>query len=149
MNIVWGVFFLALTLAGLYLMVAAPVSKKYQSTIYLDMGLGAFLILISLLYITFGYIIPMANEEGSTQPCGSNSPQAICYGLDTDTCERAWSSFDAACDAEAKPILEKRPSALLYPFTYKCHAQKFDKITFYNRRKSDIPFCQEYFKKIE
>lgn len=149
MSIIWGLIFLILSLLGIYLMISNPIAKKYNSSMYLDIGLGGFLLLITFIYVTFAYIIPLYNEENQTIPCGSKSPQAICYGLDSETCSDAWHSFDAVCEEEVRPIREKRPSALLYPLTYKCHAQKFDKITFYNRRKTDIPFCQEYFKKIE
>ena len=149
MTIFWGLVFLLLGFAGFYIIVANPISKKYQSSQYVDMGSGLFLILISVIYVTFAHILPAYNEDTSTEPCASHSPQAICYGLETDVCHEAWKSFDNVCDEEVKPIREKHPSALLYPLTYKCHAQKFDKITFYNRRKSDSPFCREYFKKID
>lgn len=149
MSVFWGLFFLFITLLGIYLMITYPISKKYNSSIYLDIGLGGFCMCLTVIYITFAFIIPLYNDEDGSLPCGSKSPQAICYGLDPDTCQEAWNSFDAACEEEVKPIREKRPSALLYPLTYKCHAQKFDKITFYNRRRTNIPFCQEYFKKIE
>lgn len=149
MLVFWGLFFLALCLAGLYLMVTMPIARKYNSTPYLDVGAGGFLILISLIYVTVMYVVPLYDEENVNQPCGKKSPQAICYGLDPETCSEAWHSFDAACEEEIRPIQEKRPSALVYPLTFKCHAQKFDKITFYNRRKTDSPFCQEYFKKIQ
>ena len=137
------------SLVGLYLMATTPLSKKYQASQYVDIGTGMFLIFISLIYVTFAHILPSYENDISSDPCAPKSPQAVCYGLDPEVCSEAWKSFDAACDDEIKPIREKRPSALLYPVTYKCHAQKFDKITFYNRRKSDSPFCREYFKKIE
>ncbi len=148
-SLIWGLFFLFVFLLGTYLMITYPIAKKYNSTIYLDIGLGGFLMAVTLLYVTFAYVIPLYDEEDGSKPCGSKSPQAICYGLDRETCQEAWNSFDAVCDEEVRPIREKRPSALLYPMTYKCHARKLDKITFYNRRKTNIPFCQEYFKKIE
>ena len=116
---------------------------------YIDIGMGGFLIVTSFVYVIFAHVLPSYENDDATQPCKRKSPQAICYGLDPDTCSEAWHSFDAVCEEEVKPIREKRPSALLYPLTYKCHAQKFDKITFYNRRKTDTPFCREYFKKIE
>lgn len=149
MTIFWGLFFLLLFLIGLYLIALGPLSKKYESSIYLDYGVGAFLVVVALLYIILTHIVPNYDDRDGTEPCGFKSPQAICYGLDSRTCSEAWHSFDAACDEELRPIREKRPSALLYQVSYKCHARKFDKITFYNRRKSDTAFCQEYFKKID
>ena len=149
MTALWVLLFLAFGLFGLYIMVTNPLAKKYQSDRSLDIGAGGFLIAVSVIYFTIVHLIPAYDEDNSAKPCGKQSPQAICYGLDPDVCTEAWESFDAACDEEVRPIKEKRPSALLYPLTYKCHAQKFDKITFYNRRKSDTPFCQEYFKKID
>ena len=149
MTIFWGLIFLMVSLAGLYVMATTPMSKKYQASQYVDIGIGMFLIFISLIYVTFAHILPSYDDENLANPCAAKSPQAICYGLDPEVCEEAWKSFDAACEEEIRPIREKRPSALLFPLTYKCHAQKFDKITFYNRRKTDSPFCKEYFKKIE
>ncbi len=149
MMIFWGLFFLTVFLLGLYLMVINPIAKKYQSTHFLDLGLGSGLMAVALIYVTLAHIMPQFEDESVTQPCGKKSPQAICYGLDTVTCSRAWHSFDETCELEIKPIREKRPTTLLYPITYKCHAQKFDKITFYNRRRTDTAFCREYFKKIE
>jgi hypothetical protein len=147
MAIFWGLFFLVLTLGGFYLMVTYPISKKYKSSIYLDIGMGTFFIVSALIYASFTYLGTSGDDE-NTDPCASHSPQAICYGLDTKTCENAWKSFDNDCEEEVRPIREKRPSALLYNVVYKCHAQKFDKITFYNRRKTDSPFCRQYFKKL-
>ena len=149
MTIFWGLFFLALFLGGIYLALTKPIAKKYDSTPYLDLGTGGFLILVALIYFWMAYVAPEYSEDDPAAPCSSKSPQALCYGLDTSTCEDAWKSFDDVCEEEVKPIREKKPSALLYPLTFKCHAQKFDKIAFYNRRRSDIPACREYFKKLE
>lgn len=149
MTIFWGLIFLLISLCGIYLMVSTPLARKYNSTQYLDIGLGGLLLSISLIYVVFTHVLPSYDDEAAKLPCGSKSPQAICYGLDSGTCSEAWHSFDKVCEEEVRPIREKRPSALLYPMTYKCHAQKFDKITFYNRRKTDTAFCREYFKKIE
>jgi hypothetical protein len=147
MTIFWGLLFLVCSLLGLYIMATTPLAKKYKSSQYLDIGSGAFLIFIALVYFMVAHVLP--SEDDNTEPCSRNSPQAICYGLDSEVCSEAWKSFDVACDEEVREIREKRPSALLHAVIYKCHAQKFDKITFYNRRKTDSPFCQQYFKKIE
>jgi hypothetical protein len=149
MTVFWGLFFLLLSLGGLYLIIGTPISKKYGSSLYLDVAVGGAGVLVALIYLSIAHVMPLYDDEGSTQPCGAKSPQAICYGLDTETCSEAWKSFDAVCDEEVRPIREKRPAALLFNVIYKCHAQKFDKIVFYNRRRTENPFCREYFKKIE
>ena len=149
MSILWGLLFLGLTLGGIYLMVMTPISRKYQSTPYVDIGTGGFMIVLAIIYVAITFIAPLNDEDNSTEPCMKKSPQAICYGLDPQTCSDAWKSFDDVCAEEAKPIQEKRPSALIYPIVYKCHAQKFDKIIYYNRRRTNNPFCQAYFNKIE
>lgn len=149
LSIFWGLFFLFLFLLGLYLMVVLPIAKKYNSTQYLDLGLGAFLIVLALGYVTFAHVIPIYNRDDTIQACSSKSPQAICYGLDEETCSKAWNSFSEACEAEVAPIRAKRPAALLHPIVFRCQARKFDKISFYNRRRTDSLFCREYFAKID
>ncbi len=130
-------------------MVVLPIAKKYNSTQYLDLGLGAFLVVSALLYVTFAHVIPTYDGDDTIRPCSSQSPQAICYGLDTETCSKAWDSFTEACEAEVAPIRAKRPSALVHPIIFRCQARKFDKISFYNRRRTDSLFCREYFAKID
>jgi hypothetical protein len=149
MSIFWGLLFLAISLYGLFIMGTNPISKKYGVSQYYDIGIGASLVFFAFVYVIFAYVVPRYQTEDDTLPCGPMSPQAICYGLDPVICKDAWDSFEPACDEEIKPIREKRPSALIHPIKLKCQARKFDKITFYNRRKSDSPFCQKYFKKID
>ncbi len=122
--------------------------KKYNSPLSLDIGVGSLLVFASVIYFTAAYIMPEYNADDPSVPCSSKSLQAVCYSLDTTTCENVWKSFDDICEEEARPIRESKPSALIYPITYRCHAKRFDKIAFYNRRNTDSPACREYFRKL-
>jgi hypothetical protein len=148
-SVFWGLVFLFCFSFGLYLMVVQPLSKKKSLSIYFDWGLGCGLVVAAFLYVTLAHLVPLYNSEVSTTPCSTQSPQAVCYDLAKTTCLKAWESFADGCQAEVKPILEKRPSALVHSIVYKCQARKFDQIVFYNRRRMDSPFCREYFAKIQ
>lgn len=112
-------------------------------------ALGGLTAVILLMYFV---VLPLLEEVEIpvNEPCGSKSPQALCYSTPQALCLSVWASFEKGCDESVKAEIRKeKPSSLVGPAIRICTMKKFDKVMLYNRTNQEDPFCSDYYKKLQ
>ncbi|WP_413558993.1 hypothetical protein [Bdellovibrio sp. HCB209] len=144
------ILYIVLFIIGVLIIYFRPVARLLGVSANWEIGAGSLCIVIFAIHIMNTYVVQREIEEGlSQQPCGTSSPQGICYNLDKEVCLSAWNGADRACREEAEPILKERPGALIGPIVNRCKARRMDKPLRYNRIKEDNPLCKAYFQYID
>ncbi|UYL07236.1 hypothetical protein B9G69_009270 [Bdellovibrio sp. SKB1291214] len=144
------IFYVVLLILGALLIYFRPLARATNVSIYWEIAVGSLAIVAFSIHMLNTYVVQKEIEEGlSKQPCGSSSPQGVCYNLDRTVCESAWNSVDQGCKDEAAPVLKERPGALIGPIVNRCKARRMDKVLRYNRIKADTALCRAYFDYID
>lgn len=144
------IIYVVLLILGALLIYFRPLAKATAISPYFEIGAGSLAVVAFCIHMMNTYVVQKEIEEGlSKQPCGTSSPQGVCYNLDRSVCESAWNSVDQGCKDEAAPVLKERPGALIGPIINRCKARRMDKVLRYNRIKADTPLCRAYFDYID
>lgn len=145
-----SIVYLSILTFGILLMIYRPLSKRAGILPYWEIGAGALSIIFFVIFIYSSYITPQRIEEDLAKaPCGSNTPQGICYSLERKVCETMWEKANAECRIEMSDVLASRPTGLIGPALNRCKAKKMDRVVHFNRANTNSAYCKAYFQYIE
>lgn len=144
------IIYCLILIACLLLMFFKPISKYTLSSRYIDYGIGTVVLIILFIVVIATYVSPaMIEEDLAKEPCGSATPQGVCYSIDHGLCQSLWQKARGDCQIEMSDIIKSRPTGLIGPGLNRCSARKMDKAIRYNRAKTESAYCKAYFKYIE
>ncbi|MNL32892.1 hypothetical protein D3C87_1547700 [compost metagenome] len=143
------IVYLSILAAGILLMIYRPLSRRAGILPYWEIGAGVLAIIFFIIFVYSSYITPQRIEEDLAKaPCGSNTPQGICYSLDRKVCETMWEKAHLECRQEMADVLASRPTGLIGPALNRCKAKKMDKVVHFNRANTESAYCKAYFEYI-
>ncbi len=128
-----------------------PLGNYLGFPSWLESGVYTVGWIMFMFHITIVVLLPvLQTDDADREPCGSKSPQTICYSIPPSTCHTVWMANESLCREELRPILEtKGPASLVGGMIMKCQIKKFDKQMYWNRTNTDDSFCTDYFNTIK
>lgn len=144
-------FVYGLVLATVFVfLLLRPVARLTQGPVFWDIGLGTATVIVFVIYFMSVSVSPaMIEEDLAKEPCGSKTPQGVCYNLGRSLCESLWEKAAGDCRQELADVVKARPTGLIGPALLRCGARKMDKGIRFNRANEQTPYCKAYFSYLE